>query len=183
MIKKAIEGIFRGKTETEADELPILTHPDPLVSSLCFEYGDDEPLDLELAAAMRRKLLKMKAVSLSANQVGVLKRLSVYSTTADERQIVTCFNPRIVKTGRNFNCGAEGTLSVPMRGQLKGPVVNVQRYDTIEVEYLNEKREVIHRKLRGWEARIFQHEIDQLDGIFVRKLIDQKTEIKSAKIS
>jgi peptide deformylase len=55
--------------------------------------------------------------------------------------------------------GTEGCLSIP------GIVGDVERYEAVTVKGLNRHGQSMTVKAKGWLARIFQHEIDHLDGI------------------
>ena len=68
-------------------------------------------------------------------------------------------NPRVTRFSQETVFGAEGCLSIP------GLLGEVERSQDIIVEGQNRKGEPVKLKLAGWTARIFQHEIDHLDGI------------------
>jgi peptide deformylase len=55
--------------------------------------------------------------------------------------------------------GVEGCLSIP------GLVGEVERHAAIQVKGLNKHGKPIKIKAEGWLARIFQHEIDHLNGV------------------
>ena len=68
-------------------------------------------------------------------------------------------NPRILDRSTELVSGWEGCLSVPgTRGW-------VPRHETISVEYFTKHGDRIQQELTGFVARIFQHELDHLDGI------------------
>ena len=52
----------------------------------------------------------------------------------------------------------EGCLSLPKQ------YADIERPESITVEYINEKNEIIGEKKYGFEARVLQHEIDHLEG-------------------
>jgi peptide deformylase len=60
--------------------------------------------------------------------------------------------------------GIEGCLSVP------NLIGNVERYESITVKGLNRQGQPLKIKAKGWLARIFQHEIDHLNGILFTDL-------------
>ena len=68
-------------------------------------------------------------------------------------------NPEIVETSTETEMGVKCCFSIP------GLVGEVERFQRIVVKGQNRRGQPIKLKLRGWEARIFQHEIDHLDGI------------------
>jgi peptide deformylase len=77
-------------------------------------------------------------------------------------------NPRIVEFSEGTDWEEEGCLSFPdMRG-------DVERSKWIKVEAQNLKGKKIKKKYKGWEARIFQHEYDHLDGkVYVDRLTEE----------
>ena len=90
-------------------------------------------------------------------------------------------NPQIVDRSGDLVSGWEGCLSVPgMRGL-------VLRDRAIEVKYLNRHGESVHQELTDFVARIFQHELDHLDGILfpdrVSNVTDLITETEYMKIA
>ncbi len=68
-------------------------------------------------------------------------------------------NPKISRFSKELVSGAEGCLSIP------GLMGEVERSQEIVVEGQDRHGEPLKMKLRGWIARIFQHEIDHLNGI------------------
>ena len=63
----------------------------------------------------------------------------------------------------------EGCLSLPEQ------YADIERPESITVEYINEKNEIIREKKNGFEARVLQHEIDHLEGkLFVDYLSSLK---------
>ena len=83
---------------------------------------------------------------------------------------LTIINPKILERSASNVMDWEGCLS------FRGPFGQVPRARWIKVEYLNEKGEKIQEKLSGFWARIFQHELDHLDGIvYIDRMKDMKT--------
>ena len=115
-----------------------------------------------------------QGVGLAAPQVGVNKRLMVYNPEGDEKkwvQEVVLVNPRIVGRSEGTDEEQEGCLSFP---DMSGVV---ERNKWIKVEAQNLKGKTIKKKFAGWEARIFQHEYDHLDGVvYVDRLKDAEKE-------
>ena len=110
-------------------------------------------------------------VGLAATQVAVSKRLAVieYAEPLPEDappdaeppkpKLYVVINPEITSASKEMVNGTEGCLSVP------GYAGNVMRHEAITVKALNRKGQPIKVKAKGWLARIFQHEIDHLDGV------------------
>jgi peptide deformylase len=131
----------------------------------------------KLAAFAQKMLDTMReanGVGLAAPQVGVLQRFFVVELPEDEendqpRQTYILFNPEIVK-GKGEQIGYEGCLSIP------GYIGEVARDEQITVRGLNEKGRQVRLKMDGYLARVFQHEIDHLDGIlYTDRLTDPDT--------
>jgi peptide deformylase len=132
------------------------------------------PKLVAFAERMLETMREAEGVGLAAPQVGVLQRFFVAEIPEDEendqpRQTYILFNPEIVKA-KGEQIGYEGCLSIP------GYIGEVARREQIIVEGLDEKRRSVRIKVDGYLARVFQHEIDHLDGIlFPDKLTDPDT--------
>jgi peptide deformylase len=126
------------------------------------------------AEQMRESLRGGVGVGLAAPQVGVLQRFFVAELPEDEelqrpRETYILFNPEIIK-GRGEQTGYEGCLSIP------GYVGEVARREQVTVQGLDETGKPVRLKMEGYLARVFQHEIDHLDGIlFTDRLTDPST--------
>jgi peptide deformylase len=73
-------------------------------------------------------------------------------------------NPEITRTSAEKVNGVEGCLSVP------GYVGEVERFKSVTVKGKNRRGQSLTIKADGWLARIFQHEIDHLNGILFTDL-------------
>ncbi len=125
--------------------------------------------DPNLGHLVERMLASVRAekgVGIAAPQVGINRRVVVVQRLdlAPEQPYRTYFNPEIVGRSVEQVRGWEGCLSIPAGfGQ-------VMRAESITVAYDapgGRRRE----QVRGFTARIFQHEIDHLDGVL---FIDRK---------
>ncbi len=89
----------------------------------------------------------------------VASRPSLRYPSAPTMEPTAMINPQIIDRSGDLVSGWEGCLSVPgMRGL-------VLRDRQIEVEYLTKHGDRVRQELTGFVARIFQHELDHLDGI------------------
>jgi peptide deformylase len=107
-------------------------------------------------------------VGLAAPQVGLPERIIVveyYEREEDEekedapKRVWAVLNPEIIKSSEETLMGVEGCLSIP------GLVGEVERHAAVHVKGLNRHGKPIKIKAQGWLARIFQHEIDHLNGV------------------
>ncbi len=110
-----------------------------------------------------------KGVGLAAPQVNRSLRMAVIETPPEvddegndiegSRELYVIINPEIVWKSRKMVKGIEGCLSIP------GYVGEVSRHETIRVCGQDRHGKDFQLRLRDWTARIFQHEIDHLDGV------------------
>ncbi len=103
-------------------------------------------------------------VGLAAPQVNVPLRVIVveYNESEDEEKppkLYTVVNPKITRFSSEQDVGTEGCLSIP------GIVGDVERPTAITIKGFNRRGQPLKIKAEGWLARIFQHEVDHLDGV------------------
>jgi peptide deformylase len=73
--------------------------------------------------------------------------------------LYTLVNPEIIRLADETEVGTEGCLSIP------GFVGDVERPVAAVIKGLNRYGKPVKIKADGWLARIFQHEIDHLEGV------------------
>ncbi|HLN61248.1 MAG TPA: peptide deformylase [Symbiobacteriaceae bacterium] len=112
----------------------------------------------QLLDDMAETMYKAPGVGLAAPQVGVSKRIIVIDPHDETTGLLQLINPEIVHQ-EGWVQGTEGCLSVP------GYVGEVYRYEKVKVVALDRNGRKVYFDAEGWLARIFQHEIDHLDGI------------------
>ena len=95
-------------------------------------------------------------VGMAANMIGVNKRIIVFD---DDGKYQVMFNPVIVKRDRPYEA-EEGCLSLTGRRKTK-------RFQTIKVQWQNEKFQTQLKTFTGWTAEIIQHEIDHCEGVLI----------------
>lgn len=108
-------------------------------------------------------------VGLAAPQIGILQRIIVVEYGDDEdapKKLYAVINPEITRMSPEKEMGVEGCLSVP------GLVGDVERSTAIVVKGKNKHGQNVKYKLSGWFARIFQHEIDHLEGVLFTDLAE-----------
>lgn len=103
-------------------------------------------------------------VGLAAPQIGISKRVIVIEFGDDEdeafpKQLYVMVNPEIISESDEKIAGIEGCLSVP------GLVGEVDRAQVVTVQGQNHFGKKIKIRAQGWLARIFQHEIDHINGV------------------
>ena len=135
----------------------ILKYPDPILSSPCdpFDFTDPPGDPQELAVGLMQIMNDHNAVGLAANQVGVPFRVFVMRGYPEN---FVCFNPKIVDYSNDVELLEEACLSFP------GVNVKVKRPKSIRVRFQTPSGEMTTMSFDGLTARVFQHELDHLDG-------------------
>lgn len=101
-------------------------------------------------------------VALAAIQINVPLRIIIVRNDYNDKSnpIFTSFiNPIITKHSDQVIADFEGCLSVP------NYYGRVKRYEEVRVKAMNEEGKEFRVKAKGFLARIFQHEIDHLNGV------------------
>lgn len=132
-----------------------------------FNFGKFTKKEIsELVARMKKEMRIAKGVGLSANQIGLDLKLFVAEVPNQNggNKFYAVFNPKIEKTSAGEIAVEEGCLSVPLTyGEVERPErITLAGYDK------NGKR----LKIKAWGllARVFQHEVDHLNGmLFIDK--------------
>lgn len=157
--------------------LDIVTLPEPVLRAKAQPVTKIDAELQQLIDNMIETMREAPGVGLAAPQVGIPKRLAVIETPADvdddgneiegSRELYVIINPEVVWTSRKTVKGIEGCLSIP------GYLGEVERAESIRVRAQDRNGKKLKLSLNGWTARIFQHEIDHLEGVLY---IDKLTE-------
>lgn len=150
--------------------MPIRLFGDPVLNEVTREVEEIDGRIAQLAETMIATMYEAPGAGLAANQVGVQKRLFVYDK-GDGPVVVV--NPRIVESAGEWTF-EEGCLSVPgLSWEITRPnEIYLVGYDLDGNELAIETSE--------YEGRIFQHEMDHLDGVLLVERLDEDQK-KSAK--
>lgn len=99
------------------------------------------------------------AAGMAANQWGIDKSIFLFCPNGSESgDIEVVINPSYKPISKDVDEGWEGCFSIP------NATGCIQRYKKIKVKYYNTAGEKITKRLSGWEARVWQHENDHLNG-------------------
>lgn len=109
----------------------------------------------ELIKMMNRAMVEESGIGLAANQIGFDFRIFVARV---ERKFYAVFNPKITKYSKEAISAEEGCLSVP---NVAGDVL---RPEKVTLEGYDRNGRKIKIKAWGVLARVFQHEVDHLNG-------------------
>jgi len=148
----------------------IVTLPQPVLRRKAHTVTKFDKKLQTLIDDMIETMRAAPGVGLAAPQVSISERLIVveYGEEEDEedegrpegpKKLFVMINPEIVKTSPETLMGVEGCLSIP------NLVGEVERHAAIQVKGLNRHGRPMKVKAEGWLARIFQHEIDHLNGM------------------
>lgn len=105
-----------------------------------------------------------QGIGLAANQVSVPQRVVVVQLALDEEDpqsgtLYALINPEIVSPSDDLVMAEEGCLSIP---HYYGEVV---RHDMVVIKARDRKWREVKVKASGLLARVFQHEVDHLNGV------------------
>ena len=170
----------RGEREHDRDERAEQRARRQLALSHVRQYGDpvlrmranevdlfDEELE-HLSERMIGLMHDADGVGLAATQVGILRRLFVFSDGEEDHVIV---NPVLTVRGSETETDEEGCLSL-------GPVrMPVERALEVTLDAVDVHGVPVQLELEGMPARVVQHELDHLDG----KLIIDRTDPESRR--
>lgn len=128
-----------------------------------FDFSNP-PIDPRyLAISLIETMVKYRGMGLAANQVGLSHRVFVMGA---EKVGFACFNPEIL-SGTGIEVYEEGCVSFP------GLFIKIPRLSSIQVRYTDMNGVTKEERFDGLTARIFQHEMDHLDGILYTSKVSQ----------
>lgn len=129
---------------------PILKEATPT-----FDFQNPPTDPIELAHDLAQTLIQHSGIGLAAPQIGLPYR--AFAMMGEK--IIVCFNPKIVDTSTEQLYLEEGCLSYPEF------ILKVKRPKKIKVRYTEPNGNIETKVFDGMTARVFQHELDHLDGI------------------
>ena len=152
--------------------LPIRTFGDPVLNQVTTDVENIDGKIAALAQSMIETMYEAPGVGLAANQIGVQKRLFVYDKGEGDGA-KTIVNPRIIETSGEW-VYEEGCLSVP------GMSWEITRANAVHLRGYDLEGNEIDLEVDEFEGRIFQHEVDHLDGVLLVERLsdDQRREAK-----
>lgn len=143
----------------------IRTIGDPVLRQRAAQVTDIDGKVAKLAKDMVRTMYDAPGVGLAAPQVGVQKQLFVYDL-GDETGAHTLVNPRIVESDGEWTY-EEGCLSVP------GLSWEITRPRDIHLVGHDLDGNEVSIEATEFEARVFQHELDHLNGVLLVERLDE----------
>ncbi len=134
----------------------IVEYPNQILRKKSFEIKKITEEIKKLAEDMAEIMMEKDGIGLAASQIGESKRLIVIFFGGKSRVFI---NPKILRKSRKTEVIEEGCLS------FSGLFLKIKRAREVELEFLNLEGERIKMKAEGLSARVFQHEIDHLNGV------------------
>ena len=148
---------------------------DPVLRSPAAEITDIDGKLVKLAHDMLETMYEAPGLGLAAPQIGVGKRLFVYDLDPDERTSPhVLVNPRIVESDGEWSY-EEGCLSIP------GLSFEIIRPKVVHLVGLDLEGNEVSVEADELTARLFQHELDHLDGVLMTERMDPDTKKRALK--
>ena len=137
--------------------MELVSQLDPILKAQCFKFDFTVPAfdPIEFAQELVKTMHEHHGLGLAANQVGV--QYSVFAMRGHPDNFV-CYNPRIVDASSETILLEEGCLTYP------GLYVKVKRPRHVKVRFQTPNSETLTQTFTGMSARIFQHELEHLEG-------------------
>ena len=156
------------------EDLKIIHYPDPRLKKVSVDvshFGDDLR---SLADRMLVLMRQAKGVGLAAPQVGVNQKLFVMNHSGEEGDDRIYVNPRLTLLDGE-TVAEEGCLSLPEIH------IDVIRADKVHIEAQTLDGEPITLERDGFEARVWQHEVDHLLGVMLTDRMSFTDKMKHRK--
>jgi peptide deformylase len=143
--------------------MKLVYYPDPRLREVAKPVGKADDALREAVPAMFEIMYRVRGIGLAGPQAGLGRRIVVANLSADperkeEEQVFV--DPEILERAGELQ-EEEGCLSFP------GMVAQIRRAEKVVVRYRDLSGNETVRPAEGLEAKLFQHEIDHLDGILI----------------
>lgn len=134
----------------------LVSLTDPILRQRIEKFNFNSPKydPTELAHTLAQTMIANKGIALSAPQIGIPCRAFVLL----DSPIMCCFNPMVVDESTETLYTEEGSLLAP------NFLIKVKRPVTIKIRYTQANGNVITSRLTGISSRLYQQQLDQLDG-------------------
>lgn len=156
-------------------KLSIVHYPDPVLKKKAAEVVEfGKPLR-DLAARMLEIMRSEEGVGLAAPQVGLSIRLFVCNASGEPGDDLVCVNPRLIELSGTLE-REEGCLSIP------GATVTMRRAARAVLRAMDPEGVEFELEKSDLPARIWQHEIDHLDGRLIIDSMSTEDEFANRRI-
>ena len=154
--------------------LPVIVYPAPVLIEKAVAITDINGLLQKTINDMIETLYAVPGLGLAAPQIGDSRRFFIYDLSVQDEQLgprkgpLVVINPEIVAM-EGEELSEEGCLSIP------GYRENIKRAYSVELKGLDRTGKEIHIFGEGLLARLFQHELDHLNGVL---MVDHLSSLK-----
>ena len=138
---------------------PIVMFPDPRLRIVAMPVTVFDAALRALAADLAETMRDAGGIGITAPHIGIARRLVVLELTHEEGPTIYV-NPTIVRSSDELIRHPEGSVSMP------GVTAEIERPARVRVRYQNLDGAERSEEADGLRAVCYQHETDQLDGIF-----------------
>jgi peptide deformylase len=152
--------------------LTIRQYGDPVLKERTREVEEIDGSVVALAESMIDTMYEAPGSGLAANQIGVMRRIFVYDIGEGPQAVI---NPRIVESDGEWVYD-EGCLSIP------GLSWDIVRPNAVHLVGLDLDGNELSIEATELEGRVFQHELDHLDGILLVERLDADQRKEALKI-
>jgi peptide deformylase len=153
-------------------ELTIRQYGDPVLKERTREVEEIDGAVASLVESMLETMYAAPGTGLAANQIGVQRRIFVYDVGDGPQTVI---NPRIVESDGEWVYD-EGCLSVP------GLSWDIVRPNAVHLVGLDLDGNELSLEATELEGRVFQHELDHLDGILLVERLNEDQRREALKI-
>jgi peptide deformylase len=138
--------------------MKLVNNTDPILKQACekFDFSNVPFEPIEFAKNLVKTMYENNGIGLAANQVGVPYR--VFAMRSSPENFV-CFNPRIVQPSEEEIILEEASISYPKL------LVKIKRPRHVRVRFQTPNGDTRTETFTGLTARMYQHLVDQLDGL------------------
>ncbi|GHA10763.1 peptide deformylase-like protein [Devosia pacifica] len=152
----------------------FIAYPDPIFRQKAVPRPPDESLR-QVGQRLLAAASEVKAYGLAAAHIGVCEPVIVmtFSSDPEKRDYQILYNPRVTMVSGEAVAAPEGSVSLP------GLEAEINRHPVAEVEYDDETGGRHTDTLQDFVARVAQHEIDQVNGIF---FLDKLSRLKRDRL-
>ena len=155
---------------------PIISLPDKRLRAVSEPVAKIGPEVKTLVEDMFETMYDAPGVGLAAIQVGVPLRVVTIDATRgdDEKRPIALINPELIWASDEQSAMEEGCLSIPEFAD------EVLRPEKIKARFTNLEGQTVEVEAEGLFARVFQHELDHLNGVL---FIDHLSKLKRDRVT
>lgn len=138
--------------------MELVKNTDPILKKKCQEFDFQNPQfePIEFAKDLVKAMYDHGGLGLAANQVGI--PYAIFALRGNPENFV-CFNPKIIQPSEEEITLEENSMMFP------GLIVKVKRPRHIRVRFNTPNGDVRTETFTGMTARVFQHMLDQINGV------------------